>query len=179
MADQSLTTTSYVILGLVRTLQPCTSYEMKSLVNLSIGMFWSFPHSQLYAEPLRLAEKGLLTEKQETTGRKRRMFRLTETGDAALDDWLRTPTSAPTELRDIGQLRLFFSDGLSPGEVQDMALARERMHRERLADLTEIYDKVATTATAPKLRTMEIGFKWEETAAEFWASVAADPPVVT
>lgn len=177
MADQSLTTTSYVILGLVRTLQPCTSYEMKSLVKISIGMFWSFPHSQLYAEPMRLVEKGMLTENQETTGRKRRLFRMTPEGDSALDKWLRQPTSAPTELRDIGQLRLFFSDGLTTDEVRDLALAREKMHRDRYDELVATREKVASAATPAKLRTMEIGFKWEETAAEFWASVAADPPV--
>lgn len=176
MPSQSLTTTSYVVLGLVKTLQPCTSYEMKQLVKISIGMFWSFPHSQLYAEPMRLVDKGLLTEEQETTGRKRRLFELTEEGSAALEEWLRTPTSAPTELRDIGQLQLFFSDGLSADEIQEHALTRERMHRERYDELLKIRDKVATAASPARLRTLDIGFKWEETAAEFWASVAADPP---
>ena len=56
MAARPLTPTSYLVLGLVRTLQPCTSYDMKLLVNISIGMFWSFQHSQLYAEPARLVE---------------------------------------------------------------------------------------------------------------------------
>jgi len=68
----SLTPTSYLVLGLVARQGQCTSYDMKVLVSNSIGYFWTFPHSQLYAEPARLAGFGLLHEVQETTGRKRR-----------------------------------------------------------------------------------------------------------
>lgn len=176
MPKQSLTTTSYLILGLVRTLQPCTSYDMKQLVSMSIGMFWSFPHSQLYAEPIRLVEKGLLTEDQETTGRKRRQYELTTAGEHALDAWLRGPNDEPTELRDIGLLRLFFADPLDDESIRRMATGRRRMHLDRLAELERTKDMVEDVASPAKLRTMEIGFLWEKTAAEFWESVASDPP---
>lgn len=176
MPKQSLTTTSHLILGLVRTLQPCTSYEMKQLVKISIGMFWSFPHSQLYAEPIRLVEKGLLTEQQESTGRKRRLYELTEAGEQALDDWLRDANDEPTELRDIGLLRLFFADDLDDDEIRRLATTRHKMHLERRDELSEVQEKVRETASPAQLRTMEIGFLWEATAAEFWSSVAENPP---
>jgi len=47
---------------------PSTPYDLKRFVQLSVGNFWPFPHTQLYAEPARLAEAGLLEE----TGRRRR-----------------------------------------------------------------------------------------------------------
>ena len=47
----SLTPTSYLVLGLVARQGECTSYDMKRTVSGSIGYFWTFPHSQLYAEP--------------------------------------------------------------------------------------------------------------------------------
>ena len=56
MTDVHLTPTSYVVLGLVSRMQPVTSYEMKRRVGISIGHFWPFPHSQLYAEPTRLVQ---------------------------------------------------------------------------------------------------------------------------
>ena len=58
VGQPSLTPTSYVVLGLVGAFGPCTSYDMKRFVSVSIGYFWPFPHSQLYAEPARLAQLG-------------------------------------------------------------------------------------------------------------------------
>ena len=66
-------------------------YDMKQFVARSIGYFWSFPHSQLYAEPVRLAAAGLLTEEVEQGGRKRRTYRLARTGRKALERWLAEP----------------------------------------------------------------------------------------
>jgi DNA-binding PadR family transcriptional regulator len=108
MAEPSLTPTSYVVLGLVGAFGPCTSYDMKRSVAVSIGYFWSFPHSQLYAEPARLVELGLLSEERESTGRKRRLYALTSAGRRALRTWLAEPTDEPTEIRDLAILKLFF-----------------------------------------------------------------------
>ena len=74
----NLTPTSYVVLGLVAERDGLTSYELKQHVAQSIGYFWPFPHSQLYAEPHRLAEAGLLTETTEASGRRRTTYRVTE-----------------------------------------------------------------------------------------------------
>ncbi len=62
---------SYLVLGIVAVRGPSTSYDLKRFVQLSIGHFWPFPHTQLYAEPARLAEAGLLEETQEESGRRR------------------------------------------------------------------------------------------------------------
>lgn len=176
MADRSLTPTSHLVLGLVRILQPCTSYEMKQLVKLSIGMFWSFPHSQLYAEPARLVEDGLLDEEQEESGRRRRRFRLTPDGEAVLDAWLATPAEEIGELRDEGLLKLFFSGRSSPATVGELARARQDAHEDRIEFLTALRDEVGDRADAAQLATLELGLRWDRTAAEFWAEVAEHPP---
>ncbi len=177
MPERALTPTSYTVLGLVRTLQPCTSYDMKQLVNISIGMFWSFPHSQLYAEPARLVEDGLLVEEQEETGRRRRLFSLTPAGEEALLDWLTDddPTDLG-EMRDDGLLRLFFSRGIGPEAVAKLAETRKRVHDERIEFLTDLRGQVEDRASAAQLATLELGIRWDRTASEFWAEVAADPP---
>ena len=86
-----LSPTSYVVLGLLATHGPSTPYDMEQLVDLSLGHFWSFPHSQLYSEPARLAAAGLVEEEREETGRRRRRFSLCDPGRAALQAWLATP----------------------------------------------------------------------------------------
>ncbi len=171
-AERALTPTSYLVLGLVRTIQPCTSYEMKQLVKRSIGMFWSFPHSQLYAEPARLVDDGLLTEEQESGGRRRRRFRLTGAGREALEDWLLDEGRDEIgEHRDDGLLRLFFSHGLDPDHVRDLGARRRRLHEDRIAYLEEIRADVGDRATAEQLATLELGVRWDRTAADFWAEV--------
>ena len=39
---------------------PSTSYDLKRAIGHSVGYFWHFPHAQLYSEPKRLEELGLL-----------------------------------------------------------------------------------------------------------------------
>ena len=166
-----LTTTSYVVLGLVAARQPITSYEMKRNVARSIGYFWPFPHSQLYAEPARLVRLGLLEEQVEETGRKRRLFRITETGRQALSRWLAEPASEPTEIRDLGMLKLFFG---SQGRREDLlALASEQhaSHQRRYEEYRTLHDTVRHAAGRWELATLEIGTRYEQMATEFWADV--------
>src|SRR3954451_2987405 len=101
-----LTSTSYLVLGLVEREGPSTPYDLKRNVAATIGHFWTFPHALLYKEPPRLVERGLLTEQREAEGRRRRVFNITDAGRAALRQWLATPSREPTELRDAGLLQL-------------------------------------------------------------------------
>ena len=71
---------SYLVLGIIAMLGPSTPYDLKRFVQRSVANFWPFPHTQLYAEPKRLAEAGLLEETREESGRRRRHYAITETG---------------------------------------------------------------------------------------------------
>lgn len=173
---RALTPTSYVVLGLVHTLQPCTSYDMKQLVNISIGNFWPFPHSQLYAEPARLVDDGLLVEDQEETGRRRRLYRLTDAGEAVFREWARMPAQEIGELRDEGLLKLFFSDPADRESITALAKAQVKVHEERIEALSLVRDEVSTEASPAQMATLELGLRWDRTAADFWAEVAEHPP---
>jgi DNA-binding PadR family transcriptional regulator len=142
---------------------------MKQKVATSVGYFWNFPHSQLYAEPARLVELGLLAEEQETGGRHRRIFTLTDAGCDALAEWLRQPTAEPTQIRDVGLLKLFFGDELSDSEIVELARAQEEAHRARLAVYEEIEPRIDHALHAETLRA---GLLHERTFAEFWREVA-------
>jgi len=115
VSTSRLSYTSYLVLGLVTSMGAATPYELKQMVGASIGSFWSFPHSQLYSEPERLAGLGLLAVEQEDSGRRRKRYSVTEAGRAALLDWLRTPSSESAEIREPGLLQLFFG-GLADHE---------------------------------------------------------------
>ena len=56
MSSVRLGPVSYLVLAITALRGSSTPYELKRFVQLSIGHFWPFPHTQLYAEPARLAE---------------------------------------------------------------------------------------------------------------------------
>ena len=173
MEGRSLTPTSYVVLGLVATLGDCTSYDMKRVVSGSIGYFWTFPHSQLYAEPIRLVDLGLLEEDQEAHGRKRRHYRITDAGRRALEEWVTEPTDEPTEIRDLAILKLFFGSAADPADVVAVAKRAGDAHRRRLAD----YEAIAAGHRGDRHHrlTLEMGLRYERAAVAFWDEVAKEP----
>lgn len=122
-----LSPTAVIVLGLVEAAGQATPYELKQGVSASVGNFWSVPHSQLYAEPDRLAEAGLLERRREEGGRRRKTYSLTERGRAELDEWRRDPSTERAEMREPALLKLFF--GADPVELARGQLA---LHREKL-----------------------------------------------
>ena len=72
-------------------LGPSTPYDLKRFVQRQRGQLRPVPHTQLYAEPKRLAEAGLLEETREEGGRRRRHYGITEMGRRRLAEWLSEP----------------------------------------------------------------------------------------
>ncbi|GAA4887438.1 PadR family transcriptional regulator [Actinomycetospora straminea] len=171
MADR-LSPTSYVVLGTIALRGPSTSYDLKRAVGRSIGYFWHFPHAQLYSEPQRLVELGLLEAETEAEGRRRRTFRLTDAGLAELRAWLAEPTPEHFQMRDIAELKLFFNE---VGETRDVVrLAREQVaaHRERIAVYEDMQARYADLdAVAKRMITLRLGLEMEHAALRFWSSL--------
>lgn len=132
MSNVRMTTTSYVVLGLVELCQPATPYDVKRAAEASTASFWTVAHTQLYSECSRLAREGLLNEEQEQAGRRRKLYRLTDAGQATLDAWRTEPVSEPFELRDPGILKVFF--GADPAQLAPTQL---ELHQQRLAEYRE------------------------------------------
>ena len=116
-----LTNTSYALLGAIGQAGPCSPYDLKRVLARRIGPLWEVPHSQIYDEAARLARAGLLSERQEGTGRRRLSYSLTEDGRRELLRWLRMPTRDRMEFRDVGLLKLAFADELQPAELRHVA----------------------------------------------------------
>lgn len=151
----------------------CTSYELKAAVARSIGYFWSFPHSQLYAEPARLVELGLLAGDREEAGRRRRRYTITDDGLEALQQWLSTPASGVTELRDLGMLQLFFGSCVGPAAIRELARTQVAAHEARLAEYHGIAER-AQRGDPFQRTTLAMGLRFEQTAISFWQDVERD-----
>lgn len=128
-----LTDTSYAVLGLIDRCGPSTPYQLKQAAQVSIFHFWAIPHTQIYTECSRLADAGLLGERREETGRRRRIYSLTAAGRKALDEWLANPEADLYEVRDPGLLKLFC--GADPRELARTQLEH---HQRRLAGYEEM-----------------------------------------
>jgi PadR family transcriptional regulator, regulatory protein AphA len=164
-----LTQTSYVVLGLVERAGEATPYDLKQIVAATVGAFFSIPHSQIYAEPERLAEAGYLRERREQTGRRRKHYSVTAKGRSALKEWLHTPTDELYELRDPGLLKLAFG-----GDAQTLATAQLSAHEERLEELRRLA-RTLEVAGAPEEQRLvaEAGIGHSREYIRFWRRLAA------
>lgn len=178
--ERDLPASSYVILGLLATCGPSTPYEMKKLIDDSIGYFWDFPRAQLYIDPERLARLGLLAEEREQTGRRRRVYRITEAGIAEARRWLLDPAVTEVELRDTGLLKLFFGALLDADDVVRLARRERDLHQQRLAT----YQRIEATLTrepamAFAAATLRMGVAYEQMSIIYWNDIAEAPPSLT
>jgi PadR family transcriptional regulator, regulatory protein AphA len=163
-----LTPTSYIVLGLLERGGTATPYELKRWVAAGVGNFWSLQHAQLYTETARLAAAGYLTEEREPAGRRRRLYRITDSGRAALREWVASPTDDLFELRDLAMLKLFF--GADPGPLAEVQL---EAHRRRLAEYEQLReDLVAAGIDEGPLLTLECGIDHERVFVRYWTRLA-------
>jgi PadR family transcriptional regulator, regulatory protein AphA len=125
-----LTGTSYAVLILLELLGEATPYDLKQMLERSIENFWPVPHTSFYAEPERLTGAGLLRERRETHGRRRKLYSLTDAGLRAVHEWRDSPEIAPPQLRDEGVLKLF-----AGGDPLAYAIARREYYTAKLDEL--------------------------------------------
>jgi DNA-binding PadR family transcriptional regulator len=169
MSTIRLNDTSYAVLGLLDLFEPATPYQLKQVAQVSIFHFWSIPHTQLYTECARLAEAGLLDERREQTGRRRRVYRLSAAGRKALRRWRADPNTDLYELRDPGLLKLFC--GADPATLAEAQLER---HQRRLHSYQELLGQ-ADMSDGMRLA-LESGIGHEEEYVRFWSRLRKRGP---
>jgi PadR family transcriptional regulator AphA len=113
------------MLGMLR-LGVRSGYAIKKATDVSTRFFWPTSLAQVYPELARLERHELAVRHEGPHGkRSRSAYEITEHGEGALLDWLRSTRTAPVQFRDEGVLRLFFAD-VAPGEDQLMLVRRLR-----------------------------------------------------
>lgn len=130
-----LTPTGWSILGFL-SLQDRNGYEIRQAARRSVQHFWGLSDGQLYPQLRHLHELGLVAPVG-AAGRRgaSTTWRLTDDGRAALQSWLRAPSS-PTRSRDENLVKLLFADDFGRDVVVDLL-------RERRAGFRAMRDRVA------------------------------------
>jgi PadR family transcriptional regulator, regulatory protein AphA len=168
---------SCLVLGLIGLRGPSTPYDLKKAIGRSVSYFWPFPHSQLYGEPERLAEAGLLSCKTEEGGRRRKLYSLTRKGNAALKQWLKTSPDAIFEMRDMAGLQLFFGEFMSEEDLVALARNQVRLARQQLATYAEIEKKyLPRMGRNRRMAPLILGIKMANVYLEYWEDIAKNPP---
>lgn len=172
-----LSPVSCLVLGLIGLRGASTPYDLKKAITRSVSYFWPFPHSQLYGEPERLVNAGLLDRVTEDGGRRRKLYTLTKEGRDALREWLKTPPDAIFEMRDMAVLQLFFSEFMSEEELVTLAHRQIALYRERLATYREIEATYAKTmGRNRRMSPLYLGVRMATACLEFWEDIAKNPP---
>jgi len=118
MVGIKLRTSSHAILGLL-SIAPMSGYDLFQAVERSVGRFWPVSKSQVYAELARLEPAGLIqgTDVHQERLPDKRVFRLTEAGDEALDSWLENDELEEPQFRVAFLLKILFGHRRPPGDT--------------------------------------------------------------
>ena len=150
-----LTSTSYVVLGMLDWLGPSTPYRLKRVLSQSVEDFFPVPHGSFYAEPARLAAAGYVSEAVEHGGRRRKTYALTDRGRAALAAWLEQPETRFGEFRFPGILKLFF--GADPAGFAGEQAAHHGELAERFEGIRARVDDEDLDITPQRRAVLETG----------------------
>lgn len=166
MSNARMTETSYIVLGLLELAEEATPYDLKQMAQRSVFNFWSVPHTQIYTECERLAKAGLLDERREEGGRRRRIYTLTRSGRKALEAWRNEPTSQLYEVRDPGVLKLFLG-----GDPTKIAHSQSEMHQRKLEEFERVEAETEGGPRGPRLA-LELGIAHQREFARIWSELA-------
>jgi DNA-binding PadR family transcriptional regulator len=132
-----LTTTEAAVLGLLSH-GPRSGYEMRKVIEVSVGYFWGPAKSQIYVVLPRLVEAGYATVRKVAQDQRpdKSVYRLTTAGRAALKAWVEETPAPPDPDRNPLLLKIFFGDVTSP-EVIAGHIRGRRQKAERLRSTLE------------------------------------------
>lgn len=136
MSTRPLTTTSFAILGLL-AIQPWSTYELAQLMRRSLHFIWPRAESNLYAEPKRLVDAGLVAAEVGWNGdRKRTVYSITPEGRAALREWLEDEPPSQ-RLESEAALRVLYGN---LGSKEDLLAAIARIAADADASISHFSD---------------------------------------
>jgi PadR family transcriptional regulator AphA len=139
-STRELTTTSYVLLGLL-AIRPWSTYELAKQMRRNFHYFWPRAESNLYAEPLRLVSGGWATARSRPVGRRRRtVYSITAKGRRALEQWLGVPAAAP-RLEAEPLVKFAFAEYSTKESVLENLRRFQSDAETRLSELRAIFDE--------------------------------------
>jgi DNA-binding PadR family transcriptional regulator len=135
----NMPTTSYILLGMLSA-QERSGYDLKLLLDKQVHhVYWSPAKSQIYGELRRLEQAGLatMTEVEQTNRPDKRLYRITQAGREALQQWLASPDVEPDVFKSPLLLHLFFGHLMS----RQVLIVQLEKRQQKLAAELQGYEK--------------------------------------
>lgn len=128
----------HAILGFVND-KPRTGYDLKKAFDSSVAHFWPASQSQIYRTLDRLTADGFVEVRivQQDGKPNRKVYHITETGYAQLQEWLVNPLPL-TALREAFFIQFFWADAISRDELANLLENRASCHKSRIEDYSKI-----------------------------------------
>jgi PadR family transcriptional regulator, regulatory protein AphA len=105
--------TKFALLGFLSRAES-SAYQLQDTIACSVANFWRENDGRVYPILAKMQGEGLVTSREEANGgRKSRVYRITETGIAALDAWL-CEDPVPRPPRSELLLKMFFGYRQAP-----------------------------------------------------------------
>ncbi len=140
-APAARATTTESLLGLL-SLGPLSGYEIRQLIDESIGNFWTESFGQIYPTLKRMAADGLVSVEETPDGKRRKKtYSLTDPGRERLREWLAMPVSVQVPRNEL-LLKLFFGNRGERSEMQRLVETRRDLLTARLARLRAIEQQI-------------------------------------
>lgn len=134
--------TTHALLGLL-SIRPWTAYELTAQMRRALRWAWPRTEANLYNEIRQLAPRGLaVATEEESGGRTRTRYEITDAGREALAAWLDTePGVAQLQFETL--LRLFLADQGDREQLLAAVRASRRQMVESIADVIPVVEDYA------------------------------------
>ena len=155
----------YAVLGML-SLRPMSGYEIKRTLDASVANFWNESFGQIYPMLGRLVEEGFANEVAAGAESRRRQFRITAKGRAALRQWLELPARFQPS-RNETLLKLFLADEIDAATAASHLQRFRRHHHDALERYAAIEKHLTTTyRTHPALPYWLLTLRYGQTESE-------------
>lgn len=137
--------TTHALLGLL-ALRPWTAYDLTAQMRRALRYAWPRTEANLYSEIKQLAGRGFATaSEEESGGRVRTRYEITDAGRQAVADWLRTEPG-PVQVQFETLLRVFLADQGDKETLLAAIAATRRQTVEAIAEVIPVIEDYAGDA---------------------------------
>ena len=146
----------YALLALLRV-GPLSGYELQKQFSASVGHVWHAPDSQIYPELRKMEAESLIEGEEQPRGQRatRRVYHVTDAGDAAFLAWMQTPLEY-ARVRDPAHLRAAYLEAASPEAARDFFRRHSAQWEAELAQWEGELLRIAEVANPMLVRRLAV-----------------------
>jgi DNA-binding PadR family transcriptional regulator len=147
----SVPATGWAVLGLLSFGRELSGYDLKKWADHSLRFFyWSPAISQIYSELKRLERLGYVSSRTVAQDelRNKRVYAITDSGAAALTEWVQHAPVEPPVLKHSVAMRVWLGHLADPDELRTVVERHRDYAEAMLSDVTKSVEKSEPTSEA-------------------------------